>query len=334
MPEEPASSAETPPGAPPPSAATQSAPGSAPQSAPQSAAQNPLPQADAAGGPDAVEAAGGAEQPALEAAAAPSAPPRPELTPAACAARLAELFAPLFGTDGPPRPVKLRIHADIQQRAPGVFTRRVLSHFLSRHTTSTAYLKALIASPHRFDLDGNAAGEIAPEHRLAAAEELARRREVHAARRTAERLMQRGDGAAADARQDGGGGTPARDEGRSPPRRDERAQRRRDHPSQRQGGANPPHADRPPRHGHQDNRRPPHPARQRPAQDFIAPAADSPPPALPTDPAQRERALLLHAFESSPLSKANFCTLKGISEADLDAALAQARSERGPRRPR
>jgi hypothetical protein len=51
--------------------------------------------------------------------------------------------------------------------------------------------------------------------------------------------------------------------------------------------------------------------------------------ALPTDPAQRERALLLRAFESSTLSKANFCALKRITEAELDAALAQARAERG-----
>lgn len=52
--------------------------------------------------------------------------------------------------------------------------------------------------------------------------------------------------------------------------------------------------------------------------------------ALPADPAQRERALLLRAFESSPLSKANFCALKGIDAAALDAALVQAKAERGP----
>ena len=39
--------------------------------------------------------------------------------------------------------------------------------------------------------------------------------------------------------------------------------------------------------------------------------------------------MLLHSFESSPLSKANFCALKGITEAALDAALAQAQTERG-----
>lgn len=50
---------------------------------------------------------------------------------------------------------------------------------------------------------------------------------------------------------------------------------------------------------------------------------------MPTDPAMRERALLLRSFESSPLSKANFCALKRLSEAELDAQLDQARAERG-----
>ena len=61
-----------------------------------------------------------------------------------------------------------------------------------------------------------------------------------------------------------------------------------------------------------------------------APRHEATPPstALPVDPAQRERAQLLRAFESSPLSKANFCVLKRVSEAELDALLAQARAER------
>ena len=54
-----------------------------------------------------------------------------------------------------------------------------------------------------------------------------------------------------------------------------------------------------------------------------------PPAALPTDPALRERTMLLRSFESSPLSKANFCALKGIAETALDAALAQAQAQRG-----
>ena len=43
---------------------------------------------------------------------------------------------------------------------------------------------------------------------------------------------------------------------------------------------------------------------------------------------RRERALLLRAWETSTLTRANFCVLKRISEADLEAQLAQARQER------
>lgn len=37
--------------------------------------------------------------------------------------------------------------------------------------------------------------------------------------------------------------------------------------------------------------------------------------------------MLLRAFESSPLSKSNFCALKGLAEATLDEQLALARAE-------
>jgi ProP effector len=61
-------------------------------------------------------------------------------------------------------------------------------------------------------------------------------------------------------------------------------------------------------------------------------------PALPLTPeqaaeaeARRQRALLLRSFEQSPLSKANFGALKGLSEGALDALLTLARQERGSR---
>lgn len=180
----------------------------------------------------------------------------PELSPAACAARLAELFPALFGA-GRALPVKLRIHADIQQRAPGVFTRKSLSPVLHRHTSSTAYLKALVNSPCRYDLDGAPAGEIDDEHRQAAAAELERRRAIVEARRAAERA------AAAEAR------------------RREQAERR-----QREGAE---------------------------------------------EAARRDRAALLRAYETSTLTRANFCALKGIPEAELDARLHQAWLEREQR---
>ncbi len=46
------------------------------------------------------------------------------------------------------------------------------------------------------------------------------------------------------------------------------------------------------------------------------------------DPARRERSLLLRAYETTTLTRANFCALKGISDAALESALVQARDER------
>ncbi|MBK1687512.1 ProQ/FINO family protein [Rubrivivax gelatinosus] len=193
----------------------------------------------------------------VEAAAAvepaEAAPRAAELSPAECAARLAELFPALFAP--PPKPLKLRIQADIQARVPGVFTRRTLSVFLHRYTTSNAYLSALVKSEQRYDLDGQPAGELSAEHRELAAAEIARRRGVHEQRRAAERAAAR----AADV--------------------DARRQQQADHD------------------------------------------------------ARRDRAGLLRAFETTTLTPANFCALKGIGEAELDAVLEQARRERAERPP-
>jgi hypothetical protein len=49
--------------------------------------------------------------------------------------------------------------------------------------------------------------------------------------------------------------------------------------------------------------------------------------------ARRERAALLRAYESSTLTRANFCVLKRIPEAELEARLVQARQEREERGP-
>ncbi len=153
-----------------------------------------------------------------------------------CGEQLRQRFPALFG--GAPKPLKLRIQADIQARAPGVFAKAVLSAFLRRHTGRTGYLIALSRAPQRVDLDGAPAGEIAAEHRQAALDELARRRAQQSVRE------------------------------------DElREQRRR-------------------------------------------------------------RAELLRAYESSPLSAANFCALKGIAEQALPALLELARRERAQMPPR
>lgn len=99
-------------------------------------------------------------------------------------AELKALFPALF--TGKPKPVKLRIQADIQERAPGQFSKAQLSAFLRRHTGGTGYLIALTQAKTRFDLDGNPAGEISEEHLNAAREELARRRGARQEREQAE----------------------------------------------------------------------------------------------------------------------------------------------------
>jgi hypothetical protein len=118
--------------------------------------------------------------PTLDEAAphAPAAATPPTLSPAECALKLAELFPALF--TGAPKPLKLRVHADIQARAPGVFTKAALAAFMRRHTGSHAYLQAVARGTQRFGLDGEPAGEIAADHRQAALDELARRRARHA----------------------------------------------------------------------------------------------------------------------------------------------------------
>lgn len=118
-------------------------------------------------------------------------PPAPaaEMTPAECALQLKQRFPALFS--GPAKPLKLRIQADIQERAPGVFSKRALSGFLRRHTGSTSYLIAITRAPHRFDLDGQPAGEISEEHRQVAAEELTRRRTLRQEREQQEESARR-----------------------------------------------------------------------------------------------------------------------------------------------
>ena len=317
-----------------------------------------------AGPAESIEPGTPADAAANEVSASQAAPKIPELSPAACGARLAALFPALFigpHAPGPFKPIKLRIHADIQARAPGVFTKRTLGLFFSRYTTSTAYLKALANAPHRFDLDGQPAGEIASEHSAAAAEELARRRAMVLERQAAERKAQAAlqptpaltpaapaaDGETPTVRP----ARPARPprpapparpprEGAAPDRRPEGApdRSRREGPRDSLPGAprNAPPRRAEPRRPATTPEGPPPDASQQTRQDLHRDDraalrhdhAPLPPPEL-ADPAQRERALLLRAFESSPLSKANFCVLKRLDEATLDVALELARKERG-----
>ena len=118
---------------------------------------------------------------------AASAPARPD--GAACAERLKQRFPALFS--GAPKPLKLRIQTDIQEQAPGEFTKQDLSAFFRRYTMSTGYLIAVSKGTTRFGLDGAAAGELSEEHRRIAAEELARRRANRQAREQLEDQQRR-----------------------------------------------------------------------------------------------------------------------------------------------
>jgi len=109
--------------------------------------------------------------------------------PAATGAELAQRFPALFG--GAPKPLKLRIQSDIQERAPGVFSKQALSTFFRRYTGSTSYLIAVTKAQSRFDLDGQPAGELSEEHRKIAAEELTRRRARNEERRAVEQEQRR-----------------------------------------------------------------------------------------------------------------------------------------------
>jgi len=99
---------------------------------------------------------------------------------AAAANALKQLFPALFA--GSPKPIKLKVQADIEERVPGKFTRQALTAFFRRHTATTAYLQAILRATHRFDLDGQPAGELSAEHKAAAQAALADRRERQRAR--------------------------------------------------------------------------------------------------------------------------------------------------------
>lgn len=328
-------------------------PAPAPAAEPAVAAEA-APEDVAAVAAEATEAAAVAPE-----AAAPAAPAVPELGPAATGALLAQHFPALFG-EGVWKPIKLRIQADIQQRVPGVFTKKSLSVFLHRHTTSTPYLKALVAAPQRYDLDGAEAGEVATEHRDAAGVELERRRAIVMAKRQAERAAQRPPrGPRPQAAAPEGGAAPAPADrpprtdrpprpdrpprGERPPRADGAPPRREGRPPQGRPG---PRGDQPPRpqaQGRPDrpdrHERPPRPDQRADPRPPRPPREERPAPEFAVDPslspaeqaARRERALLLRAWETTTLTRSNFCVLKRISEADLEAALAQAQQERGPR---
>lgn len=92
--------------------------------------------------------------------------------------------------------------------------------------------------------------------------------------------------------------------------------------------------------GRREDRRPPKPAPEtaRPPRPAAIEPVPTEEPAAPLSPeqaaeleARRGRAAVLRAFETTTLTRANFCALKGMNDAALEAILVQARAERGQR---
>jgi ProP effector len=84
------------------------------------------------------------------------------------------------------RPLAIGVDKQIIAQTPDV-NRKVLRIALGLHTRSVPYLKAMEKATVRFDLDGNAAGEVPTEHRKHAAEMLRERFKKAAEQRKAQR---------------------------------------------------------------------------------------------------------------------------------------------------
>src|SRR5690606_21763125 len=72
------------------------------------------------------------------------------------------------------KPLALGIDKAIRERFPE-FDRKVVRAAMRMHVSSTRYLKAVEKATERFDLDGNANGELTDEHRSHAAQTLKER---------------------------------------------------------------------------------------------------------------------------------------------------------------
>jgi ProP effector len=66
------------------------------------------------------------------------------------------------------RPLKIGIDLDVLARTDAI-SPLMLSHTLARYTTNEGYLWGMKAGADRFDLDGNVAGQVAPDHAHGAA---------------------------------------------------------------------------------------------------------------------------------------------------------------------
>ena len=258
---------------------------------------------------------------AMSSDGAPMPPAAARMSPADCAAQLKQLFPALF--TGVAKPLKLRIQADIQARAPGLFTKPLLSVVLRRYTGSHSYLVALTQATHRFDLDGAPAGELSAEHKQVAMDELTlRRANLKAAQRAPQKSAQRnkqssGVGAAAvvhaqvtsETALETALETLPQIEPQSEPKAHTRPDARSD-------------VDKAAQH---------HIQKTAQRETRAAQRVDAERHAL-EDQKRRNRATLLHDFENTTLTAANFSALKGITVEAMQGYLATAREEAKARR--
>ena len=251
---------------------------------------------DSAEPPPAVSASAAPAAPGMS----PAAPAAPGMSPAACSAQLKKLFPALF--TGMAKPLKLRIQADIQTRAPGLFTKQLLSVVLRRYTGSHSYLVALTQATQRFDLDGAAAGELSAEHKQAAMDELLLRR---ATLREAQRTKQRETPSGTQRE------TPTGAQRETQPRAQRDTQPDKPTDSQRDAQR-------------EAQRQAQREARETQRKDAAEQALE--------DQKRRNRATLLHDFENTTLTPANFSALKGITVEAMEGYLAKARQEVQARR--
>ena len=113
---------------------------------------------------------------------APGSAPTPVQSARALLKELQEKFAPFRDC----LPLAIGIDKQLIERLPEV-DRKTLRIALGLHTNSTRYLKAMAKASARFDLDGNAAGEVPEAHRTHAEETLRERFRKEAEQRKAQR---------------------------------------------------------------------------------------------------------------------------------------------------
>jgi ProP effector len=106
----------------------------------------------------------------------PPKPTKPRIDARPVLERLFELHPKLFGARF--LPLKLGIFEDLMQRHPEAFRKEELKVALGVHARSTKYLDAVASGIQRHDLDGEPAGEVAPEHVHHAIMEVFRRRQA------------------------------------------------------------------------------------------------------------------------------------------------------------